>query len=107
MTNFDQKQWLVDAVAVANVLQKKLAGLDGKETFKAIKSVVDNNDLVFGIFQDSSEPNGVGFEVIKGLNLLREISASRKTKKVSTGSIPCISREQAIAAQNLWGDKTQ
>jgi hypothetical protein len=98
--------WLEDLVSRANSVQRSCAGLDERAAFKVIKATVDDSDVVYGVFPDLAEPSGVGVVIIKGVNLLREVIASGKEISISTAAIPCIEREQALAAAQVWGDKT-
>jgi hypothetical protein len=48
----------------------------------SIREILDSSDVVFGLWQDPEEPDGVGMYVIKGKNLMREIVASDQPAKV-------------------------
>ena len=70
-----------------------------------IRKILDDNDVVFGLWQDASEPDGVGMNVIKGKNLIREVVASRKAAKVRIAAVPCKSAEHALATEQVCGDQ--
>lgn len=60
--------------------------------------------LVFGVFQDADEPDGVGMLLVKGHALLREIVASGKAWPVDMTGVPCACAEQAEALRLVAGE---
>jgi hypothetical protein len=70
----------------------------------SVREILDNYDIVFGLWQHPSEPDGVGMCVIKGKNLLREIVASKEGVKVQIAAVPCESGAHARAAEQVFGD---
>jgi hypothetical protein len=71
----------------------------------SFREILDTRDIVFGLWQDPEEPDGVGRYVIKGKNLMREILASGKGAKVRMAAVACESPEHAIAAEQVFGDQ--
>jgi hypothetical protein len=68
-----------------------------------MKAIIDASDIVFGIWQDSREPGGVGRHVIKGQKLLGDIAASRQAHDLKIDAIACNDLEQAVACQKMLG----
>jgi hypothetical protein len=103
MTDFPAE--LVQAfVTMSNKVQKQLSGMSGEDAFQTIKDIVENADVVFALWQDESEPNGVGVLMIKGdPNLLEIIASGRATCKIA--AIPCTERAHAEAARASLGNK--
>jgi len=77
--------------------------LDG--TTEPIKAIIAENDVVFGVWQDASESDGVGIHVIKGQTRLSAIASGHVAKDLKVGAIPCACQEQAIACQETLGEK--
>jgi hypothetical protein len=69
--------------------------MDG--TMEPVMDLIGANDVVFGIWQDSAAPTGVGTRIVKGDNRLREIIASGVTANSLVTAIKCGNAEQAEA----------
>jgi hypothetical protein len=81
------------------------AGMDG--TMRPVQELVAAHELVFGVWQDAVEPNGVGLLIVKGANRLRDISATGNTASCRITAIKCGSFEQAEALrQHVGADLT-
>ena len=50
------------------------------EPVMSVREILDNSDVVFGLWQDPEEPDGVGMYVIKGKNLMRDVARKRGAK---------------------------
>ena len=84
-------------------VNEHFAGSD--EPVISIREILDSSDVVFGLWQDPEEPDGVGMYVIKGKNLMREVLASDKPAKVVMTAVPCENAAHAIAAEQAFGDQ--
>ncbi len=91
------KTTIVDA---ANRVAAQLNGCGIDE----IRQLVDANEIVFGVWQDRLEPDGVGMMPIKGQQLLRVVVASGKSLRVNLTAIPCTCIEEAMALQQVVGE---
>ena len=69
------------------------AVMDG--TWEPVLDIIASNDVVFGVWQDYAEPNGVGFLAIKGENKLRELVATRTVGDFWVTAINCGKAEHA------------
>jgi hypothetical protein len=79
--------------------------MDG--TMKPVMELIATNDVVYGIWQDSAEPGGVGTLIVKGENRLREIAATGVSQESRITAIKCITLEQAEALrQHVGTDRT-
>ena len=74
---------------------------DPTACFRYLKTLLDTNDVVVGIYQGG---NGVGLHMIKGRHALGAIFASGEAKNLSFSAIPCTCRGQAIAAERTLGE---
>jgi hypothetical protein len=95
-----------ELVAMANSHLERMsaAGMSEGEAFAYVKNVIDSHQVVVGVWQDSSEPDGVDMHVIKGMNTLAGILMSGASADVKISAVPCVSYDQAVAAQELLGD---
>jgi hypothetical protein len=75
------------------------------DTTDSVKRIMDAADLVYAIWQDPTKPLGVGIRVVKGLPILGEIITTGKTETVRWQAIPCNDEAQAIALQQVLGDR--
>lgn len=95
---FDELKQVV--VASANAQRMVLDG-----SFEQVREMVNANDLVFGIWRDAAEPDGIGMLLVKGEQRLREIVASDKPVACSIVGIPCVVAEQAEALRQVAGEQ--
>jgi hypothetical protein len=77
--------------------------LDG--AMAQIQRLINDNDLVFAVWQDRTAPQGVGTDIIKGRKLLAEISLSGQPRTLKWTAIPCVEYEQAVALRQYIGDQ--
>jgi hypothetical protein len=89
----------------ANHHHAAMAGMNGTAAFAYVENVVASNDVVFGVYQDAGAPFGVGLYPIKGRRHLEAVKASGSNAELRTDAVPCIEEEQAIAAEQRFGDK--
>jgi hypothetical protein len=101
MTEF-RKKLAEDAADV----RERMRGLDAASAFKFVKKIFDEAEVVFGVWDDSTQPEGIGFRAIKGQNEFREVVATNRAQQMHIRVVPCIEEEQAIAAERVFGDKT-
>ncbi len=80
------------------------AGLAGDDDFEPIRQLTEGADLVFGVWPDPDEPDGIATMIIKGARLLGAIVAAGKTENVKWTAVPCSCAEQAAALRLTLGD---
>lgn len=95
----DRRSFKLQAVSVANEVRRHLTG-----DFAEVQALVDHHTIVFAVWQDRSEPDSVGYLIVKGQQLLREIIASGKSLEVAWTAIPCFCAEQAHALLQVAGE---
>jgi hypothetical protein len=79
-------------VAMANANIAKIT-----TEFSSVKCICDAADLVWGVWQDPEEENGIGVMVVKGAPILEFIENSGVAEELIEDAIPCICAEQAEA----------
>jgi hypothetical protein len=101
----DQADFTRMMIALANQRQLAMRGMSKRAAFHYVETIVADAEVVIGVWQDPSEPNGVGLHVIKGLRQVMTATASGEPPRVRVDAVPCIDREQAVAAEQRFGDK--
>ena len=101
----DQADFTRMMIALANQRQLAMRGMTKRAAFRYIETLVADAEVVIGLWQDPSEPNSVGLHVIKGLRHLMTAAASGEPPRVRVDAVPCIDRDQAVAAEQRFGDK--
>jgi hypothetical protein len=89
--------------------------LDG--TTRPMKKILDEHEVVWGVWQDPAEPDGVGMLLIKGHRRLAAIASRADPapdgttpirqgggEMLKVGAIPFNSFEHAVAAQEVLGE---
>jgi hypothetical protein len=89
---------------IANHHGEIMRGMTEKAATDHVKSVIADNDIVFGIWEDESEANGVGVLVIKGDRELQACTASDQCIPSRISAVPCTEHDQAVAAKETLGD---
>jgi hypothetical protein len=89
---------------MANANISLMRGMDKQAAFRHVKAVIAKHRVVFAVWPDLHNDDGIATHIIKGRQELQALAASRAPKDVSIAAIPCISYEQAIAAEVVLGD---
>jgi hypothetical protein len=77
--------------------------MDG--TMEPVERIVAAGDVVFAVWQDAEEEFGVGYLLVKGTKLLKEIVASQTPQAAPITAVKCTCAEQAIALKQVRGDQ--
>jgi hypothetical protein len=91
-------------VDMANAVGAGLDETDPRASVEVVAKIVGAADVVFGVWQDDDEPNGVGLHCIKGIERIAEIAHSGHAGELKLAAVPCTSVEQAIAAERRFGN---
>jgi hypothetical protein len=70
------------------------------EHTRLLKTIIAENDVVFGVFHDDEDPRGWSHVIIKGEQALSE-SVRTKTVDLKTAAIPCQEAEEALAMRQV------
>jgi hypothetical protein len=104
----DDHQWIEQLrqkmTDVANEHHKAMLGMSEKAAADYVKRTIAAGTIVFGVYQDPNEPSGIGMHIIKGRREMQAVIASCQPEQFVFDAIPCTEKEQAIAADQLWGD---
>ncbi len=77
--------------------------MDG--TMGPVEAIIADNEIVFAVWQDAAEPDGVGTMIVKGQDALRRCAADDTAIKASVSAISCINAEQATALVQVCGER--
>ena len=95
---------------VANEHTKEMRGMTEKEALQFVNRVIDDAEIVWGVYQDATQPNGVGLHIIKGRRALSTIIESGQfvgkgfAFEMRMSAVPCNGLEQAVATEQVLGD---
>jgi hypothetical protein len=92
-------QFLQSLIAMSDANQQSMDG-----TTKPVQKIIDENDVVFGVWNDPESRCGVGFHIIKGGHLLNEIIGAGKSQQHKTSAVYVDNFEMAEAARLTLGD---
>jgi hypothetical protein len=85
-------------VELANANNERMTG-----SAREVDAILQSADIVYAVWHDPSEPNGVGTLLIKGVNVLRDIIASGEERQVEVNAIKCMDINQALALKEVRG----
>jgi hypothetical protein len=105
MNDVEQTGFLKKLATDAADARERMRGLDEKAAFNFVKQIFDEADVVFGVWDDSTQLEGIGVRTLKGQNQLRDVMALDQARPLHIGVLPCIEEGQAIAAEHVFGDK--
>lgn len=96
MNQYADPRWAL-AKALANHVR-----MDG--TTQPVREIVDGADVVFGVWIEAAEPDGIGTYVIKGVPRLEQIVETQVSASLTFDAILCDCYERAVAVQLVFGD---
>jgi len=101
------EEFLDRMVELANDVGEELSALpDARARYDMVKEIVDGAQVVFAVWQDQTAEGGVGFMLIKGQALARQILADKEGGiRMRTTAIPCMEAEQAEALLHELGER--
>ncbi|MGX1323879.1 hypothetical protein AB7M17_007332 [Bradyrhizobium sp. USDA 377] len=93
------------AVDLANAFRKTLSAAPAKKRLAMVKRRVSDSDVVFAIWQDPNLPHGVGWILVKGQQIARQVLANNENATIRVAAIPCIEAAQAQALLQELGEQ--
>jgi hypothetical protein len=105
--DYDMRRRMTNA---ANEHREAMRGMTEEEALQFVKRVINDAEIVWGVYQDATQPYGVGVHIIKGRRALSTISKSGQFVgkdfgfKLRFSAIPCDCLEQAVATEQVLGD---
>jgi hypothetical protein len=93
-------KWKREMVDAAN---RNNACMDG--TMAPVREILSSADVVFAVWQDAAEMDGVGYMIVKGEDVLRRIVENQLPAPVRQTAIACINIEQAMALLQVCGER--
>ena len=89
---------------MAEALRHEILGMDDALRSDHVTDLVERSETAFGVWPDGHEPGGYGFHLIKGPDR-GGAAALALPDAETTVAIPCAGWRQAVAAQEVWGEK--
>jgi hypothetical protein len=101
----EMNDFVARIVAMANAndeaMRAHLRMEGGNAHMDEVWKIIDSADVVFGIWQDPTGPEGVGYLVIKGEHLLPDVVADGAARSHIINAISCQEAAQAYALHDL------
>jgi hypothetical protein len=86
-------------VRLANGFYARLMAAPAEDRMAMVWRLIEDAEVVYAIWQDDGEPEGIGYLLIKGAVLMRQIIAENRPRRLLTTGIKCDCLEQAAALQ--------
>ena len=102
---FRDAQAFIAALAdMAEALRHAILAIgDDAERSDYLMKLLAESDMVFGLWPDPDDANGVGIQIIKGDDILPPLVGFGTQHELHIAAIPCACREVAVAAREAWG----
>ena len=68
-----------------------------------LRQIIESHDVVFAVWQDASQPDGVGITLIRGDALLDTSVDTHHPLSTNLTAIPCAEFEEAEAMRKVYG----
>ncbi|HEV7323505.1 MAG TPA: hypothetical protein VGN91_00415 [Bosea sp. (in: a-proteobacteria)] len=98
----NEQQHLQTLVDMANANQGLI--LRSENHTDAVREIIAGSDIVWGVWQDETCPNGVDSMIIKGRGWLMLIRQSARAVVVKMTAVPCREPAEAEAMRQIFGD---
>jgi hypothetical protein len=89
---------------IARVVKKANANatlMDGSDD--TVMQIIAENDVVWGVWQDATQRDGVGLHLIKGRHALK-ITPANSLQTIRVSAIPCAGYGDAVGRRRDYGD---
>lgn len=89
--------------AALNRTQAEFAKIPKEKHTDALKQLMHESDLVFGVFKDASKARGWDYIIIKGERALAGSVQNNAAINLRLSAIPCREPEEAVAIKQVFG----
>jgi hypothetical protein len=79
-----------------NLHAEAMRRMNLNEAIRYVRGIIDQNDVVIGVFVDTSDPEGIAVRVIKGTREVVAVNGRREGLRID--AVPCNTFEEAIVA---------
>jgi hypothetical protein len=94
--------------ALADVTRARFAQkAPGLSDADVLREIIDESELVVGIYSDAEDALGFNICVIKGEAILQRVMLEGAESAVSFAVIPCTERDEALAMRTVFGDDSE
>jgi len=98
----DAESFFAALAAMAEDLRLQIVPLSDFERRALVTRIVDDSDMVFGVWRNGDNAAGVGALVIKGRERMPPIEGFEMPSEIKLAAIPCVGRLQAQGARAAW-----
>lgn len=98
----NEQQHLKELIEMANANQEHI--FRSENHTDAVREIIAGSDIVWGVWQDETCPNGVDSMIIKGRGRLMLIRQSARAVVVKMTAVPCREPAEAEAMRQIFGD---
>ena len=98
----DADSFFAALAAMAEDLRQQIIPLSDLERRAIITRILDDSDMVFGVWPEGDDAAVVGVLVIKGEDMMPPLEGFDMPGEVRLSAIPCVGRLQAQAARIAW-----
>ena len=75
-----------------------------KEAIRYVRDIIEQNDVVIGIFVETSDPEGIEVRVIKGTREMQVAAVRGRPEGLRIDAVPCDSFGQEVVAAQASGN---
>ena len=76
-----------------------------QEAISYVHGIIEQNEVVIGVFVDISAPEGIEVRVIKGTSEMQAVADWAQLEGLRIDAVPCHSFEQAVVAALFTSDR--
>ena len=98
----NEQQHLKELIEMANANQEHI--FRSENHTDAVREIIAGSDIVWGVWQDETCPNGVDSMIIKGRGRLMLIQQAPRAVTVKMTAVPCREPAEAEAMRQILGD---
>ena len=104
---FELDELIAELVPIAKATSAQLDGLSGADFDRELNKILATTDVVLGLYPDTDNPNGMGFQLIRGVRVMMQVlERKRETSALRFGGLLCRNEAEVIAHQRVFGDST-
>jgi hypothetical protein len=95
----DARDFFSAVAEMAEELRQAIVHMTEAERSELVTKLVQESDMVVGVWPDAEAGDGVGIAVIKGEDVMPPLVGFETEREVNIAAIPCVDRHAAVAAR--------
>jgi len=101
----DARDFLKALADMAEELRQAIVPMSEAERTPLLARLIDESEMIFGVWPEAGSPDGVGVVIIRGEEILPPLVGFETERDTAIAAIPCAGRDQALAARAAWGNQ--